>query len=357
MKKNKFSAVLLLFTFLTYQHKCFAQNIFYGMTNKGGTNGTGTIFTFNTLTDSESVVWNFGSGTDGNSPFGDLILNPSNDLYYGMTNKGGTNGAGTIFTFNPLTDSESVVWNFGSGNDGKSPYGNLVWNPLYNRFYGMTHSGGSRGYGTIFSFNPATNNELILDSIFALFPGDDSLFAPLGNLIFDSLNNICYGMLYTGGNLGSGGIISFKLSTNTISNEFLFDQFDGLNPTGDLVLNPSNNLYYGMTLRGGNLTIGSPGTIFSLNPTTFAILDCWDFFGSPDGENPSGNLVWNPLYNRFYGMTPNGGANGTGTIFTFNSLTDSESVVWNFGSGTDGNSPYGNLVWDSSNNLFYGMNS
>ena len=43
-----------------------------------------------------------------------------------MTYSGGHYLGGTIFSFNPTTKVESVLWNFGGGLDGSNPWGNSI---------------------------------------------------------------------------------------------------------------------------------------------------------------------------------------------------------------------------------------
>ena len=56
---------------------------------------------------------------------------------------------------------------------------------------------------------------------------------------------------------------------------------------------------------------------------------------------------------NFYGMTIDGGANGTGTVFKFTPDGD-ETVLHSFGSQGDGFDPTGTLVQGTDGN-FYGM--
>src|ERR1700691_3550381 len=69
-------------------------------------------------------LYNFaGHSTDGMSPRGSLIQVGS--VLYGMTNEGGK-GAGTIFAFNPATNQESMLYAFGNNPDAENPSGSLI---------------------------------------------------------------------------------------------------------------------------------------------------------------------------------------------------------------------------------------
>jgi uncharacterized repeat protein (TIGR03803 family) len=97
---------------------------------------------------SESVLWNFGSGTDGVGPEARLIMDTSGK-FYGTTTAGGTFGKGTVFELTPPAASggnwtESILWSFGNGSDGNGPSGSLIMDPSGNLF-GATVCGGLYG--------------------------------------------------------------------------------------------------------------------------------------------------------------------------------------------------------------------
>src|SRR5271155_5470573 len=56
-----------------------------------------------------------------------------------------------------------------------------------------------------------------------------------------------------------------------------------------------------------------------------------------------------------YGLTEYGGATNYGAIISFNPANGKESLVWSFGNGIDGKKPFGELIFDSSKGVFYGM--
>ena len=104
-----------------------------------------------------------------------------------------------------------------------------------------------------------------------------------------------------------------------------------------------------MTESGGAYNYG---TIFEFNTKTgkYMLLHS---FGGGDGENPYGSLILSGK--NLYGMTEGGGANGYGTIFEFNTKTGQLTVLYSFKGGTeDGAGPYGSLILSGKN--LYGMN-
>jgi len=124
---------------------------FYGTTTAGGLYGDGTVFKM-TPTGQETVLWNFGSGTDGQQPFGSVVLGQDGNLY-GTTTAGGTYGLGTVFRLTPA-GVESVLWSFGATGDGQAPKNRLIQGSDGN-LYGTTESGGAFGYGTVYELTLA----------------------------------------------------------------------------------------------------------------------------------------------------------------------------------------------------------
>ncbi len=140
---------------------------FYGTTFGGGTNGTGTLFKI-TPDGAESVLWNFGSGTDGYSPGGNL-LQAGDGTIYGTTYYGGPHGSGTVFSIT-LAGAETVLWGFGAGNDGQRPEAGLSQGHD-GYFYGTTAGGGQSGSGTVFRITPAGAETVVWD--FGIFGPDN----------------------------------------------------------------------------------------------------------------------------------------------------------------------------------------
>lgn len=139
-----------------------ASGLFYCMGSYGGTHNQGSIFTFNPATLAVNVLWSFGATGDGQRPVARLVKHPTNGLFYGMTDIGGSHGSGTIFSFNPATGLESVVWNFNASTEGYYPMGTLTYYPPDGKFYGMCSAGGTHSGGTLFSFDPVSDAEVVL---------------------------------------------------------------------------------------------------------------------------------------------------------------------------------------------------
>ena len=329
-----------------------ADGNFYGMTAFGGTHDDGTVFKL-TPAGVETVLWSFGNGNDGSNPYGSLIQ-ASDGNFYGMTNLGGLYGRGTVFKITP-TGVETVLWSFGNGTDGSSPYGSLIEGSDGN-FYGLTYIGGiHQGYvgnvyqgGTVFKITP-TGVETVLWS----FGNGNDGSMPYGKLSLGPDGNF-YSMTYVGGVNGKGTV--FKITpagAETVLWSFGASG-DGAHPTGSTTLGTDGN-FYGMTIDGG---ANDAGSAFKITPSgTETVLH--SFGGPGDGNQPQGSLILGADGN-FYGVTGTGGSTGLGTILEI-TPGGAESVIYSFGSGpngtgSDGDSPFGGLIQGPDGTL-YGMTS
>ena len=72
----------------------------------------------------ESVLYAFQGGTDGELPLASLISDDAGNLY-GTTSFGGTFGAGTVFEVSPA-GQETVLYSFKGGTDGEIPFAGVV---------------------------------------------------------------------------------------------------------------------------------------------------------------------------------------------------------------------------------------
>ncbi|HTV48261.1 MAG TPA: choice-of-anchor tandem repeat GloVer-containing protein [Phycisphaerae bacterium] len=336
----------------------------YGMTGGGGAYSNGTIFAFNTTNNTPRVLHSFARGTtDGLYPEDSLLA--SGSYLYGVTDAGGANGLGTIFSCNISTGSETLVYSFAGGPvDGSAPHSSLIESG--SMFYGTTYSGGvwtpyvtpsPINTGAIYSFNPSNNSQSVLHS----FSGYNNALNPMGSLV--ASGGYLYGMTQFGPypSPNEGTIYSYNVSTHAETllyafaggpytnnpNDGGFGPYINGTPTASLIA--SGSYLYGMTYYGGS---NDDGTIFSYNINTHAETLLYSFGDNPnDGANPLGSLIASGGY--LYGMTSSGGANNEGAIISFNLNTDVETVLHSFGSGTDGAYPDGDLLLVGS--TLYGM--
>ena len=274
---------------------------FYGTTYGGGLYGGGTVFKI-TPTGQETVLWNFGSGTDGQQPFGSVVLGQDGNLY-GTTTAGGTYSLGTVFRLTPA-GVESVLWNFGATADGQAPKNRLIQGSDEN-LYGTTESGGAFGYGTVYKLTLA-GAETVL---YSFADGTDGQ-GPEG--VVEGPDGALYGITIGGGTYSVG--TAFKVTKGGV--ETILWTFgngsDGRNPPDAPLLGLDGNLY-GVTSGDG---VNGLGTVYRLTPSgTETVL--WNFKGT-DGETPFSTLTQGPD-GAIYGTTYRGGAPGGlgygGTVF------------------------------------------
>jgi uncharacterized repeat protein (TIGR03803 family) len=307
-----------------------ANKILYGFTAYGGSNNDGVFFKYNLSTGIEDSIINF-SGLNGSVPSSGII-NGNNGLFYSTTHLGGKYGAGTIFAYNPVSNKDTVVFNF-KGDSGRFSEAGLY---LFNdtSIYGMATDGGLYSYGVIYKFNPLRNEYNVLYN----FHGNNDGAYPQGTFIKDS-NGLLYGFT---GQLGSGGggtLFSFNPNTNAFSTLVNFNGTNGKYPFGELFL-ATNGLLYGLTTVGGSK---NDGVLFSYNVSMNSYNIVLNF-DSINGAEPTASDVIEDTNNKIlYGMTYYGGKYNKGVIFSYNLITNKDSVLLNF-DGTNGSNPYGTLL-------------
>lgn len=225
---------------------------FYGTTGAGGTNDDGTVFRI-TPSGTETVLHAFAkTGTDGQTPYAGLIQGSDGNLY-GTTYFGGSNGFGTVFKVT-LAGTETVLYSFGAGNDGQHPYAGVIQGSDGN-LYGTTYQGGTSGLGTVYKITPG-GTETVLHSFVG---GNSDGASPEAGVIQGTDGNL-YGNTLQGGAAGLGTVFKFTPGgVETILHVFAGSS-DGANPSANLVQGTDGNLY-GSTGAGG---VGGYGTFFKV---------------------------------------------------------------------------------------------
>jgi uncharacterized repeat protein (TIGR03803 family) len=115
----------------------------------------GLVWAASAFASNEKVLHNFIGGTDGSYPVAGVIADRAGNLY-GTTRFGGTDGLGTVFKIARSGLTESVIYSFAGGNDGNSPYGGLVMDKAGN-IYGTTRFGRPANAGVVFELSPSGN--------------------------------------------------------------------------------------------------------------------------------------------------------------------------------------------------------
>lgn len=256
-----------------------SNGLLYGITNYAGTDNYGTFFSYDISTGKDSVLFNFNFYGTGN------LFQASTGIIYGMTSNGGSGGWGQIFSYNISTNTYSVLHDFkGYPTDGIQPYGGFI-QVKDSLLYGLTEQGGIHDAGTLFSFNIYTDSETVLHNFCSSCSNDG--FNPRGSLI-QADDGLLYGMTWQGGAYDSGIIFSYNIALDTEIDIHDFGKgADGKFPTGSLI-QAKDSLLCGMTFYGGAY---GAGTAFTYNPTKGIYTDIHDFGSSTDGAGPYGDLL------------------------------------------------------------------
>jgi uncharacterized repeat protein (TIGR03803 family) len=267
---------------------------FYGTTEMGGANGLGTVFKV-TPAGAETLLYSFGASGDGSSPYAGLAQG-SDGNFYGTTQLGGANAAGTVFKITPA-GVETVLYSFGAtGSDGTRPYAGLVQGSDGN-FYGTTQFGGTNALGTVFEITPA-GVETVLYS-FGTVVGDGAY--PQGGLIQASDGNF----------YGTTGAGVFKITpAGVLTVLYTFTTGDGYDPTAGVIQGSDGN-FYGTTQLGG---ANQDGTVFKVTPAGVETIVYSFGATSYDGIYPVGGVI-RGSDGSLYGMTGAGGPADHGTVF------------------------------------------
>jgi uncharacterized repeat protein (TIGR03803 family) len=237
----------------------------YGLTSSGGTYGEGAAFELTAISGgawSYSVIYSFGAQFgDSGGPSGNLALDGAGDLF-GTSLSGGFYGVGTVFRLS-LTSAGwtgTVIYDFTGGDNGQYPEAGVTFDPQGN-LYGTTYGGGADAVGVVYQLKPTRRGFWTLHVIHSFTGNNDGGHPSFGSLAIDGKGSL-YGETLYGGFYGYGAV------------------FELMKPT---------------TGRGFETVLHS-------------------FANGPDGENPSGGLIFDPAGN-LYGTVPTGGASGYGIVF------------------------------------------
>jgi uncharacterized repeat protein (TIGR03803 family) len=358
--------------------------------------GCGTVFELSpngTGGWTETVLYNFLGGSDGQYPSSGLIFDQAGNLY-GATQAGGASNNGTVFELSHGSGgwTETILYSFQGGTtDGASPQGNLIFDQSGN-LYGTTSSGGNLSSdcdyfgggscGTVFKLSPNGSGGWTETVLFE-FPGsyapgsttDGS--SPNGGMVFDQAGNL-YGTTQAGGSgpctgadFGCGTVIELSHGVSGWTETVLYNfqgGSDGALPQAGLIFDQSGNLY-GATQEGGQTSTGNPdcnnaspypgcGTVFELSPNgggwKETILHTFQM--KNDGGYPSSGLIFDQKGN-LYGTAGAGAGSSPadGMVFALSPKGSggwAETILYNFQGGLDGSNPQGGVIFDQAGHLY-----
>jgi uncharacterized repeat protein (TIGR03803 family) len=284
----------------------------YGATAYGGGDNYGTVFELRPAATfcrailcywNETVLHTFTGTPDGADLFFEnLAFDPAGNIY-GTTWQGGAYDYGTVFELSPSGGvwTESIPHNFGSGTDGQSPFAGVVLDSAGN-VYGTTAAGGTGDMGTVYQLMPSNGGWV--ENILVNFDGANGSY-PEGNLITDASGNL-YGTTVSSGSGQNADSVVFRLapSGGGFTYSALYTFSSPCESSSGLAMDASGNLF-GVCYVGG---AHQDGWIFELTncSQTCTLVDLHDFSGS-DGANPCGTPVLD-AHGNLYGTTQYGGS-------------------------------------------------
>ncbi len=316
----------------------------YGTTYNGGSNNLGTVFKVDTDGNNFEVLHSFVSTSiDGIEPIGALLLFGS--TLYGTASSSNTSYGGTLFRIDTDGNDFHVLFGFSDSN-GMWPYHSPIL--AGSIFYGMcTYGGNGNGYngdGTIFQIDTDGSDFQLLHT----FTGDVNDGSGPHSLLLQS-GSMLYGTAPLGGT-GNNGVI-FKIDANGTGFKVMHRFAGGSNgslPFGSLIL--SGSTLYGMA---SSYDTGYAGTIYRINTDGSDFKTVHRFAGGIYGACPLGSLI--QIGSILYGMTRDGGSSNLGTIFKFNTDSNSFDILHNFTEPNGSKPYYGSLIL--SGTKLYGMAS
>jgi uncharacterized repeat protein (TIGR03803 family) len=327
------------------------------------------FFAFNGLAvaQTETTLWQFTETTNF-WPQGGLVEDALGNLY-GATKGGGTYGVGTVFELSPPAKSggawtETTLYNFPSyGNTGYVPSSELTADSVGN-FYGTTFVGGDSvcGCGVVYELSPpAKQGGAWTEAVLYAFKSQNDGRLPTAALTFGSGGTI-YGVTEQGGTYDSGTIFQLVPGNGGAYAETVLYSFgnigDASTPSGPLALDSAGALY-GVTSLGGTF---NQGAAYKFTPSTVKgqagteqILFSFGGGTLASGINPVGNLIFDSTGN-LYGVTNAGGSSsGYGVVYELSSVKGvwSEKVLYSFIKNS-GVNPQAGMTWNPSNGALFG---
>ena len=217
----------------------------------------------------ETVLYNFKGAPDAGYSLAGLIFDHKGALY-GATVKGGTADSGAVFKLTPPAAgqtrwTETVLYSFTGGNDGRQPWAGLIFDHK-GALYGTTVKGGTADAGTVFKLTPpAAGQTQWTETVLYCFTDSDGNSPQAAGLIFDH-KGVLYGTTIFGGisNLGTVFKLTPPAAGQTQWTETVLYRFtggaDGNYPLASLIFD-GNGALYGTTNLGG---ASNWGTVFKL---------------------------------------------------------------------------------------------
>lgn len=185
------------------------------------------------------VLHTFSNGSDGASPIGGVQFG-SDGALYGVTQFGGSHGSGTLFRIT-ATGAETIVHDFVGATDGANP----THRPIQStdgHFYGTTSYGGPGGWGTVYRTRlDGSGFEVVFAFQQASLSQPDRLVRASDGTLY---------VLFLAGGAGNGGVLAILPDgSTTVLHAFAVDGSEGWGPNS-LLMGQDGSLW-GTTQGGG----------------------------------------------------------------------------------------------------------
>ena len=334
----------------------------FGLTQAGGVNGTGSIYEVAIGTSKPVTLASFEATTTGSLYANSLVVDSSGNLF-GSTDRGGTNGTGSIFELAKGTKTITTLASFdaddGTNSTGAYPEGNIQIDSSGNLF-GTAVDGGQltngTGGGTYWELKQSASTITPLAVFPVLDPGSaGSLYPARANFFAKDTGGDVFGIAEGNQQYGYYGYVwEIPVNSSTVNTLATFNNADGSDPLGPIAVDGNGNVF-GTTVYGGAGQISNSnaggGVVWEVKANSGTITDLASFNPtvgySPDGValDSKGNL---------FGTANYGGtaSPAEGTAWKLPSGSSAISVVAEFGATGGGQLPTGGLLIGSTGNLF-----
>jgi uncharacterized repeat protein (TIGR03803 family) len=277
--------------------------------------------------------FNPSAGDPQEFQYTDLFPQGRDGSLYGVSHTGGTAGLGTVFSITSA-GAPAVLHSFDGSATGSNPYNGLTLGNDGN-FYGVTPFGGSAGDGNVFKITPS-GTLTVLHTFTNTGDGGGPTSPPVqGN------DGNFYG---TTSGTGLGNTFYKVTPTGTFKTLHTFSNTEGVECAYTSLGSDGN--FYGACDQGG---ASNHGTLFKISaagqPTVL------HSFTGTDGLNPAGPLLRQASDGNFYGVAINGGTHNAGVIYRLKT-NGTYTVLYNFTGGSDGGNPSAAPTQGPDGNLY-----
>ena len=336
----------------------------YGTTRHGGANGAGSIFRVST-NGNLATLYSFSAATNNAGEVvydlgpNDLVVG-TNGSFYGTTQRGGSNFTGTVFEISPSggftnlhvfaavpTTTNTTV--LATSMDGSTPVGALVLAHDGN-FYGTTQYGGSNNSGTLFRLTHA-GGFASLYSFSSSAAGADNPLGSVPNPLTLGSDGALYATTQQGGLDDAGTFFRFSLTggfTRIYSFNGAAPNNNPVTPNSTLVQGIDGN-FYGTSAYGGSQ---GGGAIFAVTNTGGVNL----LHSFPQLNAGAGATLSLGADGSFYGTVATNGFNRNGSLFRITAAggfgTYAFGPLDTNADNAGGANPIGALAADSAGDLY-----